>query len=99
MSIELQKAMSEAWEKDRSTAVSRGRVDDAYELGFIAAWRTSNSKAPMVDLETAVVALAKRMAKNTEGTDSGYKAWIETMGRIFEAEAKACAEAWRLKWK
>jgi hypothetical protein len=38
MSIEIQKAMSSAWEKDRNTAVSRGRVDDAYELGFIAGY-------------------------------------------------------------
>lgn len=46
MSIELQKAMSAAWEKDSATAVQRGRVDDAYELGFIAAWRAA--KAPAI---------------------------------------------------
>ena len=51
------------------------------------------------DIQAAVVALAKRMAKNTEDTDAGYRAWIESMGRTFEAEAKACAEAWGLKWK
>lgn len=54
---------------------------------------------PEADIEAAVVALAKRMAKNTEGTDAGYEAWVESMGRVFEAEAKACAEAWGLVWE
>ena len=46
MTIEIQKAMSAAWEQDRATAVYRGRVDDAYELGFIAAWRARSKQMP-----------------------------------------------------
>lgn len=36
--FEIQKAMFSAWEYDHKEVVSRGRLDDAYELGFIAAW-------------------------------------------------------------
>ena len=39
MLIEIQKAMSAAWEYDHKEVVSRGRLDNAYELGFIAAWQ------------------------------------------------------------
>ena len=44
MSIEIQKAMSSAWEYDHKEVASRGRLDDAYELGFIAAWQARSSK-------------------------------------------------------
>lgn len=44
--------LSAKWEKDKNRVVSLGRLDDAYELGFVAAWHArALPKLQKVDLD------------------------------------------------
>jgi hypothetical protein len=86
MSIELQKALSAAWENDRALAVYRGRVDDAYELGFIAAWKISKAPAtgqpvelPQVDAHQLHEEITLAEAQLSTLCQTGGRSWSLTI--------------------
>ena len=56
MSIEIQKAMSAAWEYDHKEVAERGRLDDAYEMGFLAAWNNCQKKVD--EMQDAMMAMS-----------------------------------------
>lgn len=93
MDDEYYKALLKAFERDEKQAVSLGRVDTAYGLGFNAAWNTRKSPQPndadVVEKIAKAIEKANLDHRKTEGLD---KIHDEIKSRNL-AMANACLKA------
>ena len=63
-------ALFKAWEKDEQQVLTQGRLDAAYELGFLAAWNTRHYP-PAND--TDMVVCAAKAIHNARYTEETYQ--------------------------
>jgi hypothetical protein len=76
----------EKWVSNKPHLIPTSERDYAF-------WKAAYRHRPRVSLEPCAEALARRHAKKAEGVEHGYQQLMESMGRIYHAEAKAVLDA------